>query len=71
MPALPGGSDATTKARAEVVKVAIVEDRREIREALSMLISGTEGLLRRRLSQAGPRSPFPANRRRRPGTEPI
>src|SRR5947209_19054932 len=27
----------------EVIKVAIIEDRREIREGLSMLIGGTEG----------------------------
>ena len=27
----------------EVIKVAIIEDRREIREGLAMLIGGTEG----------------------------
>jgi DNA-binding NarL/FixJ family response regulator len=36
-------SEATTGAALVLVKVAIVEDRREIRDALSMLIAGTEG----------------------------
>jgi YesN/AraC family two-component response regulator len=29
----------------EVIKVAIIEDRREIREGLSMLIGGTQGYI--------------------------
>ena len=34
---------STTVTSAAVIKVAIIEDRREIREALGMLIGGTEG----------------------------
>jgi DNA-binding NarL/FixJ family response regulator len=43
MSRVPDSSAATTSVEPGVIKVAIVEDRREIREALSMLISGTEG----------------------------
>jgi DNA-binding NarL/FixJ family response regulator len=43
MSRVPDSSAATTPVEPGVIKVAIVEDRREIREALSMLISGTEG----------------------------
>ena len=34
---------ATSSAQLSVIKVAIIEDRREIREGLAMLINGTEG----------------------------
>ena len=34
---------ATTVTSPAIIKVAIIEDRREIREALGMLIGGTEG----------------------------
>jgi len=37
------GSSGATSVQPDVIRVAIVEDRREIREALSMLVSGTEG----------------------------
>src|SRR5215470_15060962 len=43
MAASSTGSEATTTAEPGTVKVAIVEDRREIRDALSMLIVGTDG----------------------------
>ena len=36
-------SAATTPLQPAIIKVAIVEDRREIRDALTMLINGTEG----------------------------
>jgi DNA-binding NarL/FixJ family response regulator len=35
--------EATTSLQPAIIKVAIVEDRREIRDALTMLINGTEG----------------------------
>jgi len=36
-------SEATTSLQPAIIKVAIVEDRREIRDALTMLINGTDG----------------------------
>jgi DNA-binding NarL/FixJ family response regulator len=36
-------SEETTPKQPAIIKVAIVEDRREIRDALTMLINGTEG----------------------------
>ena len=43
MSGIPNHSALTTASQAVIIKVAIVEDRREIREALSMLINGTDG----------------------------
>jgi DNA-binding NarL/FixJ family response regulator len=43
MSRVPDGSAAAIQPETAVINVAIVEDRREIREALSMLINGTEG----------------------------
>ena len=36
-------SEVTTRTEPDIVKVAIIEDRREIRDALAMLIAGTDG----------------------------
>jgi len=38
-----GGSEMEAIARPDVIEVAIVEDRRDIRESLAILIGGTEG----------------------------
>jgi DNA-binding NarL/FixJ family response regulator len=44
MPESPdAGSAATVAARPSTIKVAIIEDRRDIREGLAVLINGTEG----------------------------
>lgn len=43
MSGIPNHSALITASQAVIIKVAIVEDRREIRETLSMLINGTDG----------------------------
>jgi DNA-binding NarL/FixJ family response regulator len=43
MSGVPSTSPSRKQQEPAVIKVAVVEDRREIRDALSMLISGTEG----------------------------
>ena len=42
-PAGPSHKTANVPARSSAIKVAIIEDRRDIREGLAMLINGTEG----------------------------